>query len=205
MGNRCGLAAFCMRVSRCKSIRQLTLLNSCLGSSRVVLKMTASPAQAPDAAKIVVAHIQVHESSRLTTAFTHLFLGRYMIRPGSRAHDLHVVIKSSGHDYLGRSTAKNSLLLWTAYFTNITFTEQFFVNGSDHGPTVTVSSGVGLKTSMLRQRHKERCLWAAALPLSLRQADISKARDIPHSHPFMDSQRTTFSVRASTSFSLRLA
>ena len=41
---------------------------------------------------------------------------------------------------------KNSLLLWTAYFKNITFTEQFIVNGSDHGPAVTVGSGVGLKT-----------------------------------------------------------
>jgi hypothetical protein len=61
-------------------------------------------------------------------------------------HDLRVVIKSSGHDYLGRSTAKNSLLLWTAYFKNITFTEQFIVDGSDHGPVVTVGSGVGLKT-----------------------------------------------------------
>jgi hypothetical protein len=42
-------------------------------------------------------------------------------------------------------------------------------------------------------------MWAEPLPLSLRQADISKAQDIPHSRPFMDSQRTTFSVRASTS------
>ena len=47
---------------------------------------------------------------------------------------------------LGRSTAKNSLLLWTAYFKNIAFSEQFIVNGSDHGPAVTVGSGVGLKT-----------------------------------------------------------
>jgi FAD/FMN-containing dehydrogenase len=64
----------------------------------------------------------------------------------AQAHDLRVVIKSSGHDYLGRSTAKNSLLLWTAYFQNITFTEQFFVAGEDHGPAVTLGSGVGLKT-----------------------------------------------------------
>jgi FAD/FMN-containing dehydrogenase len=64
----------------------------------------------------------------------------------AQAHDLRVVIKSSGHDVLGRSTAKNSLLLWTAYFNNITFTEQFIVDGSDHGPAVTVGSGVGLAT-----------------------------------------------------------
>jgi FAD/FMN-containing dehydrogenase len=63
----------------------------------------------------------------------------------SQAHNLRVVIKSSGHDYLGRSTAKNSLLLWTAYFQDITFTDHFHVDGVDQGSAVTVGSGVGLK------------------------------------------------------------
>ena len=63
----------------------------------------------------------------------------------AQVHNLRVAIKSSGHDYLGRSTAKNSLLLWTAYFQDITFTEQFFIDGADHGPAVTLGSGVGLK------------------------------------------------------------
>ncbi|KAI0248046.1 hypothetical protein BJV78DRAFT_1132054 [Lactifluus subvellereus] len=61
-------------------------------------------------------------------------------------YNLRVVIKSSGHDFLGRSTAKNSLLLWTAYFKNITFAEKFPIDGVDQGPVVTVGSGVGLKT-----------------------------------------------------------
>ncbi|KAI0259514.1 hypothetical protein BC834DRAFT_1028892 [Gloeopeniophorella convolvens] len=52
----------------------------------------------------------------------------------AQANSLRVSIKSSGHDYLGRSTAKNSLLLWTAHFQD------------DLGPAVTVGSGVGLKT-----------------------------------------------------------
>ncbi|KAI0291237.1 FAD-binding domain-containing protein [Multifurca ochricompacta] len=64
----------------------------------------------------------------------------------AQAHNLRVAIKSSGHDYLGRSTAKNSLLLWTAYFQNISFTEHFLVADVDQGPSVTVGSGVGLKT-----------------------------------------------------------
>ncbi|KAI0248041.1 hypothetical protein BJV78DRAFT_1156791 [Lactifluus subvellereus] len=46
---------------------------------------------------------------------------------------------------LGRSTARNSLL-WTAYFKNITFAEEFPTAGADQGPVVTVGSGVGLKT-----------------------------------------------------------
>ncbi|KAI0248051.1 FAD-binding domain-containing protein [Lactifluus subvellereus] len=64
----------------------------------------------------------------------------------SQNHNLRVAIKSSGHDLLGRSTARNSLLLWTAYFKNITFLENISIAGADQGPVVTVGSGVGLKT-----------------------------------------------------------
>ncbi|KAF8265098.1 hypothetical protein EI94DRAFT_1702711 [Lactarius quietus] len=62
----------------------------------------------------------------------------------SQAHDLRVVIKSSGHDFLGRSTAKNSLLLWTAYLKNITFTEYCPYCAAYQGSAVTVGAGVGL-------------------------------------------------------------
>jgi hypothetical protein len=57
-----------------------------------------------------------------------------------------VVIKSSGHDYLGRSTARNSLLLWTAYFQDIAFTDHFLVDGVNQGSAVTVGAGVGLNS-----------------------------------------------------------
>ncbi|KZV69773.1 FAD-binding domain-containing protein [Peniophora sp. CONT] len=60
-------------------------------------------------------------------------------------HNLRVSVKSSGHDYLGRSTARNSLLLWTQYFRDIEFTESFTVGGQDRGSAVTVGSGVGLR------------------------------------------------------------
>ncbi|KZV68501.1 FAD-binding domain-containing protein [Peniophora sp. CONT] len=61
-------------------------------------------------------------------------------------HDLRVSVKSSGHDYLGRSTARDSLLLWTQYFQDIEFTDSFTVGGQDKGSAVTVGSGVGLHT-----------------------------------------------------------
>jgi FAD/FMN-containing dehydrogenase len=64
----------------------------------------------------------------------------------AQAHNLRVAIKASGHDYLGRSTAKNSLLLWTRHFQNITFHESFRVGGKDQGSAVTVGSGVSLHT-----------------------------------------------------------
>ncbi|KAI0028758.1 FAD-binding domain-containing protein [Vararia minispora EC-137] len=61
-------------------------------------------------------------------------------------HNLRVAVKSSGHDLLGRSTAKNSLLMWTHQLQNITFTESFEVGGKSLGGAVTVGSGVSLQT-----------------------------------------------------------
>lgn len=53
-------------------------------------------------------------------------------------------MKASGHDFLGRSTAKDSFLIWTRYFQNITFHDSFEVGGKDAGSAVTVGSGVPL-------------------------------------------------------------
>jgi FAD/FMN-containing dehydrogenase len=64
----------------------------------------------------------------------------------AQKHNLKVAIKASGHDLLGRSTAKNSLLLWTRHFQDITFHDSFVVGGKDMGSAVTVGSGVGLHT-----------------------------------------------------------
>jgi len=64
----------------------------------------------------------------------------------AQAHNLKVAIKASGHDFLGRSTAKNSLLLWTRNLENITFHDSFEVGGKTLGSAVTVESGVGLHT-----------------------------------------------------------
>ena len=59
-------------------------------------------------------------------------------------HDLRLVIKATGHDWYGRSTAAGSLLLWTHLRKNITFHDLFVPTGStDEGvPAVTVDSGV---------------------------------------------------------------
>jgi len=57
-----------------------------------------------------------------------------------------LAIKASGHDYLGRSTAKSSLLIWTHKLQNINFTDNFVVAGDPKGSAVTVGSGVALNT-----------------------------------------------------------
>ncbi|KAF8527013.1 FAD-binding domain-containing protein [Hysterangium stoloniferum] len=62
----------------------------------------------------------------------------------AREHNLKVSVKSTGHDYLGRSTAKGSFLLWTRYFEDITFHDTFKVGQKNTGSAVTVGSGVHL-------------------------------------------------------------
>ncbi|KAJ7724334.1 FAD-binding domain-containing protein [Mycena maculata] len=57
-------------------------------------------------------------------------------------HNLRLVVKSSGHDYLGRSTAPGSLLIRTTHLQNISFTDAFFVGSQNMGSAVTLGSGV---------------------------------------------------------------
>ncbi|KAJ6595499.1 FAD-binding domain-containing protein [Mycena vulgaris] len=61
------------------------------------------------------------------------------------ANNLRVVVKSSGHDHLGRSTAPNSLLIHTSKFQTMTMTESFFVASKNLGPATTVGSGVHMQ------------------------------------------------------------
>ncbi|KAJ6559744.1 hypothetical protein B0H19DRAFT_944975 [Mycena capillaripes] len=60
----------------------------------------------------------------------------------STTHNLRLVIKSTGHDGLGRSTAPSSLLVRTSNFKNISFSDSFFVGSEDMGSVVTLGSGV---------------------------------------------------------------
>ncbi|KAF7341935.1 FAD-binding domain-containing protein [Mycena sanguinolenta] len=59
----------------------------------------------------------------------------------SSTHNLRLVIKSSGHDYLGRSTAPSSLLIRTHNLQNISFSDSFFTGSTDMGAAVTLGSG----------------------------------------------------------------
>ena len=67
-------------------------------------------------------------------------------------HNLRLVVKSSGHDYLGRSTAPDSLLIRTSNFQNVSFTDAFFVGKKNMGSAVTFGSG--LHANLLYQHTK---------------------------------------------------
>lgn len=64
----------------------------------------------------------------------------------AREHNLRLVIKSTGHDYLGRSNAPDSLLVWTHKMQKITMNESFIPSGCRNDlrpgvPAVTAESG----------------------------------------------------------------
>ncbi|SJL12448.1 related to isoamyl alcohol oxidase [Armillaria ostoyae] len=80
----------------------------------------------------------------------------------SSAHNLRLAVKASGHDYLGRSTAQNSLLISTHKFQNITFSENFTVSGHNGGSAVTVGSGVPFNTLYQAAKEQGKILVGAA-------------------------------------------
>jgi len=57
-------------------------------------------------------------------------------------HNLRLVVKATGHDWYGRSTAAGSLLLWTHQRKKITWQSSFPAPEGKGVPAVTVQSGV---------------------------------------------------------------
>lgn len=61
----------------------------------------------------------------------------------ARAHRVRLVIKGTGHDYLGRSNAPDSLLVWTHAMRDISMHDAFMPRGCDAAePAVSVGAGV---------------------------------------------------------------
>jgi FAD binding domain len=92
----------------------------------------------------------------------------------AQSHNLRVAIKSSGHDYLGRSTAKNSLLIHIHKLQSVNFTDNFVVNGKSKGSAVTVGSGVSLSQLYTAIVIRARFTLVALLLPSLSQEGTSR-------------------------------
>lgn len=60
----------------------------------------------------------------------------------ARTHDLRLVIRNTGHDFLGRSTGWGALVINTHGFKNATFMESYAGPGDYHGSAVTVGAGI---------------------------------------------------------------
>jgi hypothetical protein len=63
----------------------------------------------------------------------------------ARAHKLRLVVKGTGHDYLGRSNAPDSLLIWTHKMRQVTLQDAFVGRGCESTqagvPAVTLGAG----------------------------------------------------------------
>src|SRR5689334_9486743 len=61
----------------------------------------------------------------------------------AREHHLRVVVKGTGHDYLGRSNAPDSVLVWTHAMRKITMHDAFVPRGCSSAgvPAVSVEAG----------------------------------------------------------------
>ncbi|CAH0020792.1 unnamed protein product [Clonostachys rhizophaga] len=66
----------------------------------------------------------------------------------AREKNVRLVVKSTGHDFLGRSIAPGSLSIWTRHLRSITFHKgEYKLSGSDtviQGDAVTAGAGVGM-------------------------------------------------------------
>lgn len=66
----------------------------------------------------------------------------------AQTHNLRLAIRNSGHDYIGRSTAPESLQIFTNGMKNITFVDDFVPTGAppgaSEGHAVTMAAGVDL-------------------------------------------------------------
>ncbi|KZT30590.1 FAD-binding domain-containing protein [Neolentinus lepideus HHB14362 ss-1] len=62
------------------------------------------------------------------------------------ANNLKVAIKNTGHDFLGRSTARGSFLIWTHNMKDITYNDSFSPLGAPSGETYnTITLGAGVQ------------------------------------------------------------
>jgi FAD/FMN-containing dehydrogenase len=61
----------------------------------------------------------------------------------AREHNLRLVVKGTGHSYLGTSNAPDSLLIWTHHMNQVTLHEAFIPRGCRQPPQPAVSAGSG--------------------------------------------------------------
>ncbi|KAL0579412.1 hypothetical protein V5O48_002583 [Marasmius crinis-equi] len=60
-------------------------------------------------------------------------------------HNLRLVVKNTGHDYLGRSAGRSGFMIWTHHLKNITYSESFTPEGASADETykaLTIAAGV---------------------------------------------------------------
>ena len=72
----------------------------------------------------------------------------------ARIYNLRLVIRNTGHDFMGRSTGYGSLILNTHSFKDVSFTTSYSGPGSYKGGAVTVGAGIQGR-ELLRLAHAQ--------------------------------------------------
>lgn len=63
----------------------------------------------------------------------------------AREHGVRLVVKGTGHDYLGRSNAPDSLLVWTHNMRDVTVHDDFRISGGTGAGVPAISVGAGTR------------------------------------------------------------
>ncbi len=61
----------------------------------------------------------------------------------ARENNLRLVVKGGGHDYMGRSSASDSLMIWTRHMNSVVLHDEFVGAGCTAAPQPAVSVGAG--------------------------------------------------------------
>ncbi|KAE8379903.1 hypothetical protein BDV26DRAFT_279974 [Aspergillus bertholletiae] len=84
----------------------------------------------------------------------------------AKRHNLRLVIRNSGHDFLGRASAPESLQIFTNGMRDIKFVDKFTPasspQGTDEGPAVTIAAGVSLQELYAAAATKNRTVVAGS-------------------------------------------
>ncbi|WP_440994495.1 FAD-dependent oxidoreductase [Cysteiniphilum litorale] len=72
----------------------------------------------------------------------------------ARKYNLKLVIKGSGHDYLGRSNAPDSLLIWTHHMQTLEYDKNFVPKGAPKGTPAVAAMKVGAGVGWLQVYQK---------------------------------------------------
>ncbi|KAK7442798.1 hypothetical protein VKT23_016043 [Stygiomarasmius scandens] len=98
---------------------------------------SCDPFTAPDAQCIIGSYIQyaVNVSTKAQVVTTLDFAKR---------HNIRFVLRNTGHDYMGKSTGKGGLAIWTHYLQEIELLEDF-ESDAYYGPAFKASAGISVE------------------------------------------------------------
>ncbi|KAF9450775.1 FAD-binding domain-containing protein [Macrolepiota fuliginosa MF-IS2] len=74
-------------------------------------------------------------------------------------HNLRLVVKNTGHDYLGRSAGRNAFMIWTHHLKNISYDGNFIPEGASNNevvPALTLGAGVQWREAYAAAAEQQR-------------------------------------------------